>query len=235
MENRENSSHKAGISQRTINIVIIIALISIADNIWLYSTGAKSNGNAVQNTNKVLYTCPMHHQIISDHPGDCPICGMKLVKKESASTGVEASSAAGEVTLSPGQEALANIAVEKPIRMSFGNEQHAPGRIIAMQDANWKYSLRVMGRIDSLYVTEPGVQVKTGEPLFSLYSPDLSSAEQEWIAASQTEDANLRASFLTAAENKLFSLGMTGEQMENLRKEKRSPNILHLPLPATGL
>ncbi|MDR3626466.1 MAG: heavy metal-binding domain-containing protein, partial [Ignavibacteriaceae bacterium] len=30
---------------------------------------------------KQLYTCTMHPQVISDHPGVCPICGMELVKK----------------------------------------------------------------------------------------------------------------------------------------------------------
>ncbi|MGZ3754748.1 MAG: heavy metal-binding domain-containing protein [Mucilaginibacter sp.] len=29
----------------------------------------------------VKYTCPMHSQILEDHPGSCPICGMTLVKK----------------------------------------------------------------------------------------------------------------------------------------------------------
>jgi rubrerythrin len=31
---------------------------------------------------KVIYTCPMHHEIVSDKPGKCPICKMELVKKE---------------------------------------------------------------------------------------------------------------------------------------------------------
>ena len=31
--------------------------------------------------NRRLYTCSMHPQILEHHPGDCPICGMKLIKK----------------------------------------------------------------------------------------------------------------------------------------------------------
>src|SRR2546428_8987354 len=31
---------------------------------------------------KTIYTCSMHPEIIRDEPGNCPICGMQLVKKE---------------------------------------------------------------------------------------------------------------------------------------------------------
>jgi hypothetical protein len=30
-----------------------------------------------------MYRCPMHSEVVSDHPGDCPICGMTLEKQES--------------------------------------------------------------------------------------------------------------------------------------------------------
>jgi hypothetical protein len=33
-------------------------------------------------TAKVIYTCPMDTDVVSDHPGKCPKCGMDLVKKE---------------------------------------------------------------------------------------------------------------------------------------------------------
>src|SRR5262245_50048234 len=40
-------------------------------------------------TERTLYTCSMHPQVIQDHPGDCPICGMTLVpvRKETAAAG----------------------------------------------------------------------------------------------------------------------------------------------------
>jgi hypothetical protein len=33
-----------------------------------------------------VYTCPMHPEVTSDKPGNCPKCGMELVPKEDAAT-----------------------------------------------------------------------------------------------------------------------------------------------------
>jgi hypothetical protein len=35
-------------------------------------------------TLKIIYTCPMHAEVVQDKPGKCPKCGMNLVKKEIA-------------------------------------------------------------------------------------------------------------------------------------------------------
>src|SRR5206468_6233329 len=36
-------------------------------------------GNEQEHETKQKYTCPMHPEVVTDHPGNCPKCGMKLV------------------------------------------------------------------------------------------------------------------------------------------------------------
>src|SRR4051794_19949551 len=57
-----------------LGIVAHTLLISACSN-------PKPEATTVQVKSEVKYTCPMHPQIIEDHPGSCPICGMTLIKK----------------------------------------------------------------------------------------------------------------------------------------------------------
>ncbi len=49
---------------------------------FLQACNSKQTNNVeVTSTSNELYTCSMHPQILEHHPGDCPICNMKLIKK----------------------------------------------------------------------------------------------------------------------------------------------------------
>ncbi len=63
-------------------LILLIILVLAAGGFYIFSHLIHHAGNVAEE--KQLYTCPMHPQIIKDEPGDCPICGMKLVpiKKE---------------------------------------------------------------------------------------------------------------------------------------------------------
>lgn len=58
-----------------VALMALIALLSVT-----YSFGLVSSESA--NAASVQYYCPMHPQVVQDHPGECPICSMTLVKKK---------------------------------------------------------------------------------------------------------------------------------------------------------
>ncbi len=65
------------------NIIMIILLVSMMPVVGLAMGQVHRSGQAKKQHD--VYYCPMHPQIISDHQGNCPICGMNLIKKEAVS------------------------------------------------------------------------------------------------------------------------------------------------------
>jgi len=55
----------------------------------------------------------MHPQVISDHPGVCPICGMELVKKSTVAPKEDGNNMAGMLSISNAQAVLANVSIVK--------------------------------------------------------------------------------------------------------------------------
>lgn len=72
--------------------IIVSLLIIVAASFALASCNSKES-HTYEAAEKVQYTCPMHPEVISDKPGQCPKCKMDLVKKESTS-GTSSDSAA---------------------------------------------------------------------------------------------------------------------------------------------
>src|SRR5256885_2008317 len=51
-----------------------------------------STQDGARSASQALYHCAMHPQIVSDHPGECPICHMRLTLVDGAGTGEQTSS-----------------------------------------------------------------------------------------------------------------------------------------------
>lgn len=64
--------------------LLVIGFVLIAG--LMFNSCGRSSTKEKQSTTKevtkVQYTCPMHAEVISDKPGDCPKCGMALVEKK---------------------------------------------------------------------------------------------------------------------------------------------------------
>jgi hypothetical protein len=118
---------------------LLIGLLAIAFTgvIGLTQWGCGSKPTAVQTqVKKIQYTCPMHHQIRRDEPGDCPICGMTLVPIGEGITAA-AQSQSGRpgslkglavIQISPYQQQLIGVRMATVRKASLTRVIHTGGR-----------------------------------------------------------------------------------------------------------
>lgn len=181
-----------------------------------------------------VYTCPMHPQIIRDKPGSCPICGMDLVKKEGVSTTTDTVSADLELLLKPTYEyVLSDVKTVHPERKNLTSAIEAPGYLAYDARKVQAISARFGGRIERLYVKYPYQQVRKGQHILDIYSPEIATAQQDLIFLLENDAAN--SVLIENARRRLSLLGMTSEQIRSVEKS-RKPN-LSLPIfsPYDGL
>ncbi len=121
----------------------------------------------------------MHPWIIQDHPGNCPICGMKLEPVRNAANAASASSSA--IAIDPATIQLMNIRTTEVTRGPLRRTIRTVGTINYNETALADVTTKFKGWIEELDVDATGELVHRGEPLFSIYSPDLYSAQVEYL------------------------------------------------------
>ena len=146
-----------------------------------------------------VWICSMHPQVRQDEFGICPICEMDLIP-----AGSNQSDDPLVLQMTESAVKLSNIETtiigttaagqaNNPIRLS--GKVQADERLASSQVAH------VPGRIEKLYVTFTGEQVRKGQKLADIYSPDLITAQRELLEASKIQSLN--PGLLEAARNKL--------------------------------
>ena len=152
-------------------------------------------------TKTQLWTCPMHPNIIEDHPGTCPICGMDLVPKKSAAAPAPEQSGESDkaVTIDPVVVQNMGVRVQPLQRGTLIHRVRTIGEVDVAENEVSVINLRYSGWIERIWVEETGQPVARGEKLFSLYSPELVTAEKEYLLAVNTQgrDSDLARSAAT--------------------------------------
>ena len=165
-----------------------------------------------------VYTCPMHPQILRDKPGNCPICGMKLVKKET--NGKKMTDVKLESLLKPTNEfVLSSIPVTSIQKKEEQIEIEALGHIAYDTREAGSISSRVAGRIEKLYVRYRYQQINKGQHIMDIYSPEILTAQQNLLFLIKNDPDN--TSFIQAAKEKLHLLGMSNEQLQQIIKSNK--------------
>jgi len=164
------------------------------------------------------YTCSMHPQIHEDHDGNCPICGMKLIRVELTGGNTAASN---KITLTATQIQLAAIQTDTVREEKTGTEKTLTGTVTTDENTSTELSARIAGRIQQLFVRTVGEKIGVGQPVYSIYSEDLQEAEKEYLLARQQQkvlhnpDVDYQQLIITA-ENKLQLWGLSQAQIKGL-------------------
>lgn len=160
-----------------------------------------------------LYTCSMHPQVLEHHPGNCPICGMSLIKKNA--TSVSTNNIDLEDLLKPTNEfVVTSLPVTTPLQKSETVPINVYGTIEYDTRAAGSISARVSGRIEKLCLRYRYQEVSDGEKVMDIYSPELVTAQQNLLFLLKSDADNI--SFINAAKQRLLLLGMSKGELNKI-------------------
>ena len=171
---------------------------SFAGARWAHRSGAVSASAHAA----TVYTCPMHPDYRSEHPGDCPVCGMRL---EADRTGAAADGDAaapvrpdGAVEVSPeGQQAI-GVQVGVVNRVAAIRRVRTTGRVAPDENRTYPIVAAVSGWIRSIESVTTGDAVKRDQAL-------------AWFAAPEAEFRNAQQSYYTTLEA-FYRMALTQQQ-----------------------
>jgi len=187
-----------------VGILLVVAAVAA----WQFYGGeftGSGNHSGAESKGDVYY-CPMHKQYESDRPGNCPICSMKLVKKPSNSGGATSGGstatdmanmpmadpsdtaasndpAENAIFVSPEQQQLTGIRTEPVAVRQMVKEIRTSGKIGFDETKITHVHTKISGWIEQVFVEYVGKFVRRGDPLFTIYSPDLVATQEEYLLA----------------------------------------------------
>ncbi len=180
-------------------------------------------GHEGHNAADEVYTCSMHPQIRSNKPGNCPICGMKLVKMGTGKAAPQSSLPGLTTLLQPTNEfVISSIPVTTIQPGSKEISLDVLGNVDYDNTQAGSISARITGRIEKLYVRSRFQSVKKGQRIMDIYSPEILTAEENLLMLLKTDPSN--QIMISAAKQKLLLLGMSSSQLENVVR-KRKPDF----------
>jgi membrane fusion protein, copper/silver efflux system len=202
------------LEKKEIRLITISVIIGLIIGWMFFYTGeiTKSHNHEETADVETIWTCSMHPQIKMSEPGLCPICAMDLVP-----IGLVTSSEEYDVQISESAVQLANIQTtlvkkkqpEKSIQL-FGTVQPDDRNISQI-------TARFNGRIEDLQINFIGQNVKKGQIIGSIYSPELISAQKELLQAVKSKTSN--PAFYNSIRNKLKLWNLTDAQIEAIENK----------------
>lgn len=213
-------------------VLLAIALAVVV----LARPNQKTSSSAVAKSGekKVLYWVdPMNPSNRSDKPGKAPD-GMDLAPVYEEASGPATSTVTGyaNVKLTAERQQLIGVQTGVAEMRSLGRSVRTVGRVAVDETRLVKISTKFDGYIEKLYVNVTGQQIRKGQPLFSVYSPDLLATQQDYLLAMRA--ARQSPSLLAASRQRLLLWDVSAADIRELQRSGTVRKSLTIRSPANG-
>jgi membrane fusion protein, copper/silver efflux system len=208
-----------------IALAVSLAAGSFAGGTWWADRSGAARASAHAAT---VYTCPMHPDYRSDHPGDCPMCGMRL----------EAVRADGTT----GGDAAARTLPHEAVQVSLERQQAIGIRVGVVSRSAGTRLLRTTGRVAT------GDVVKKDQVLASFFAPDaqFEMAQQSYYTGlemlyreagtqRQSHDSGRAVELIERVADGLRNLGVSNSQIRAMAKRREVVHDIRVESPVDGV
>jgi Cu(I)/Ag(I) efflux system membrane fusion protein len=174
------------------------------------------------------YTCSMHPSVRASAPGQCPICAMDLVPvmAEEVTSGV--------IRVDNARRQLIGVKTGRVERKPLTLTVRAVGAITYDETRLTDVSLKYRGWIGEVFADSMGIAVEAGQPLFTIYAPELLSAQQEYLESLRRGRGGAPSPLLAVAKRRLRLWDLTEAQIGSLTAAGQVREYLPILSPASG-
>jgi RND family efflux transporter MFP subunit len=150
----------------------------------------------------------------------------------------------GDVTIDPRRQQLIGVKTVAVVRQTVDQNVRTTGAVRYDETKQADVNVKIEGWIRDLYVDYTGQPILRGQPLFTLYSPDLLNTQNEYLLALKTRDqlqqstiadARERADALVAsARQRLLAWDLPADDLQELDETRRAVDAVVFRAPVSG-
>lgn len=201
--------------------------------------GGGDSGKPVGERKIKYWQAPMDPTYIRNEPGKSPM-GMDLIPvyEDEAASGTT-------ISIDPVTSQNMGVRTAPATRMNLARTVRTVGLVAYPEPLQYAINTKIGGWIEKLYVNETGQQVKKGQKLLEIYSPELVSAQEEYLLALKNSNTLVKSPFpqiaesgrqlLEASKRRLELWDISDAQIARLEKDRRVEKTLALYAPHSGI
>jgi multidrug efflux pump subunit AcrA (membrane-fusion protein) len=207
-----------------------------------YLMRAVTHPPAAQSGRRVLYYVdPMHPAYTSDKPGIAPDCGMRLEPvyadesgAPTATTGEddESSLPPGAIRISPERQQTIGVRFATVESGVASRTIRTVGKVAVDETRVGHVHTRIDGWIEKVFVDFTGDVVTKGEPMLTIYSPEMLASEEELLLAARARD--VMPSLFDAARRRLQLWDLSEDQIQQVIRTGQPMRSITVHAPMDG-